>query len=233
MDQFHVQIETCQYESSVYSIIMNICRNDETYLSIRCYNFDSASLPQNITMLIDIYDIPAIQFGLQQCKKYYPNLTHVQITDKAFVVTSPKYTDWLSLLSYGILYHGKSWWEHWFGASLADEEQYRRYHQLLTRLRNPNYKPPFSIFLGVLCPDPEDVPYFESIYIQHHTLSEVFAHIHPDRRGIFQEWKLRQFFQSFSDFHTYQQIWKIPVNPTIDSPIGSYPLIGPIETLVF
>lgn len=234
MDHFHIQIETYQYESSVYSIIMDVCHNNDTYLSIRCYNFDDASLPQNISLVIVIYDIPAIQFGLLQCKKYYPHMEYVHITDKAFVVTSEKYREWISLNSYGILYHGKSWWEHWFGATLAEEDQCHTYNQLLSRLRDLHYKPPLGNFLGLLCPEPEDVPYFESVYKQYHILSDVFAHILHDRRVIFQEWKLCKFFQSFANFHTYQLSWKIPLTDLpVKIPNDSYPLIGPIETYVF
>jgi hypothetical protein len=234
MEEFHVQIETCQYESTIYCVNMEVWRNEESYLNIRCYNFDASSLPQNMNMVIHMYDIPAINYGLQQCRKYYPHIECVTFTDKAFVVTSPTYRNWISLISYGILYHEKSWWEHWFHATVSDEEQCHTYNQLLYRLRDPQCKPSFSIFLGWLCPEQEDIPYFELIYEQERTLRDVFSQIHRDRRGLFNEWKLRSFFRSISNFDIYQLEWKIPLHTQTSEKIKEpYSLIGPIESLVF
>ncbi len=231
MGDFRIQKEICQYESSVYGVNMEVWRNDERYVLIQCSEFDSLSVPQKRTMEIDIYDVPAIHFGLHQMKQIYPSVEYITITDKAFLVTSNHYTKWLSLVSYGILYHEKSWWEHWFHGSLLEESDRQSYDTLRSRLRDPRYKPPFHEFLGWLCPESEDMPYFEAIYTKETTLFDVFSQIHSTRRGLFSEWKLRIFFQLFADFRTLHRRWKIPLNTPL--PEDTYSLIGPIETLVF
>jgi hypothetical protein len=216
---------------------MEVWRNEELYLTVGCKMFDELMNPQGVTMEIKIYDIPAIKYALQQINNYYPSVLYVTIADTAFVVTphnTSNYREWISLVSYGILYVGKSWWEHWFGASLLEEDVQQSYKQLLKKLQDPEQKPSFGSFLSILPPNIEDMAYIESLYQRCGSLSEFFRSIHYDRRGIFNEWKLRSFFTSFENFHTALLKWKIPViNLQPEQTENSYSLIGSIESLPF